>query len=333
MTESGVPITCRAFEREKTMIEIISYSEEYDELIKALDTVTFYSIKYHQDVIKDSVCLAMNGRQLVGVGMLKAGATFLKVDLEDLRYYFIHADFFTDDEVDVESQVMASAMMLEDLKDSFNEIQDRYPGKRLILRLWCSSEKNDYLEFLMSYGFRPMRVTPVLARTLDGEDENVFTAKNSNIIELKNGERLEIREMNPYDETFAREYILTNREAFEVEDSMNELRFVMGGEDSHVFAVMKGERVIAAVTTWLITDERASTENIFCAEDYRNMGITTAMLQYVFGFLKSKGYSVASLTVFGDNQPATQLYFKLGYEVEGTVIECHYERDYRNIGY
>lgn len=315
------------------MIKIRNYSEEYDEQIKALSMVTFFTIKYHQDTIADSVCLAFDGEKLVGTGYLKAGATFLKIDAEDLRYYFIHAEFMADEEADAESQVVASGMLLEELIRRFDAVQDKYPGKRLILRLWCQAQQTDYLEFLMAYGFRLMRVTPILVRTLTDEDADVFTAKASNVISLKNGEKLEIRECDPYDEAFARAYTVTNREAFEVEDSLNELRFVMGGADSHVFAVMKGERVIAAVTTWLITDERAATENIFCAEDYRHMGVTSTLLGYVFGFLKDKGYEEGSLTVFGDNQPAMQLYLKLGYEVEGTLLECHYERDYKNIGY
>lgn len=315
------------------MIKVVKYDEKYDEQIQALNMVTYYSIKYHQDVITASVRLAFAGDSLVGVGMLKAGATFLKVKTEDLRYYFIHAELVNDEDADVAAQVESSDILLEELKDCFNEIQDRYPDKRLILRLWCMSDKTAYQEFLMEHGFRPMRVTPVLVRELTDEDEDIYDEEQSDLIELEDGETLKIREMDPYDDDFMDAYDATNREAFEVEDSRNELRFVMGGADSHVFAAMKDGRVIAAVTLWLITDERAATENIFCAADYRHQGITSALLEYAFGFLKKHGYKVASLTVFGDNRPATQLYFKLGYELEGNMLELHYERDYQNIGY
>lgn len=314
------------------MIKIIDYSDRYDEKLMKLDMMSFLNIKYHRDVILKSVCLAADGDEIIGVGMLKAGATFLKIDEEELRYYFIHADFLADEGADAEAQVIASGMLIEELKKRFDKIQDSHKGKRLILRVWTNAMKKDYLEFLMSYGFRPMRVTPIMARELTDEDMEAYS-EDEPVIRLKGGEKLAIREMDPDDENFAKEYIKTNREAFEVEDSINELRFVMGGEDSHVFAVMKGERVIAALTTWTVSEGRAATENIFCAQDYRQKGVTSALIQYALGFLRSRGYEQASLTVFGDNQPATQLYLKLGYEVEGTLLECHYERDYKNIGF
>lgn len=317
------------------MIGIIDYEEQYDEAIKNIDSVLYFSIKYHQDVIAESVCLVVDGEEVLGAGFLKAGATFLKVEKEDLPYYFIHAEYQASEKLDAERQVLASGMLLEELLYRFDLIQENYSNRRLILRLFCNAEKIAYLEFLMSYGFRPMRISPIMVYNLltgVSEEASGDSVQSDRII-LDNGEILEIREMNPEDEDFAREYTITNREAFLVEDSINELRFTMGGQDAHVYAVMKGKRVIAALTTWCVFEGRSATENIFCAKDYRNMGVTSTLIKYVLGILKNKGYETASLTVFGDNQPATQLYLKLGYEVEGCMLECHYERDYKNIGY
>lgn len=322
-------------------MEIIDYEESFDEAIKAIDPVLFYSIRYHGDVIKESVCLAVEEDELIGAGFLKAGATFLKVEEEQLPYYFIHAEYQADEEADEESQVIASGMLLEELKERFDLIQERYSDKRLILRLFCNAEKTAYLEFLMYYGFRPMRISPIMVRDLSDEsyemtsDMDEAQEKNNPETEilLDNGEVLVIKEMDPEDEEFAREYTITNREAFEVEDSINELRFTMGGQDAHVYAVMKDRRVIAAVTTWCVYEGRSATENIFCAKDYRNMGITSSLIEYVLSILKGRGYKTASLTLFGDNQPACRLYMKLGYEVEGEMLECHYEKNYKNIGF
>lgn len=310
------------------MIHLEKYSDKYEEQLKSIDMIAFNTVNYHADVLAASVRVAVDGERLIGVGYLKAGATFLKADESDLPYYFIHAEYITDDESDPEEQIEASELLLEELKRQFDELCDKYADKRLILRLWCNSTRTAYQEFLMAHGFRVMRVMPILVRELVPEDEDA----DEKII-LSDGEALDIREMDPYDDAFMHAYMVTNREAFEVEDSANELRFVMGGEDSHVFAVMKGERVIASVTLWHITDERAATENIFCAEDYRKKGVTSALLQYVFGFLRKKGYEFASLTVFGDNLPAIGLYFKLGYELEGNMLELHYEKNYKNIGF
>lgn len=309
-------------EKVRNMIKIIDYNGKYDEEIKAIDEITFFTLKYHGDVIRDSICLAIDGRKLLGIGLLKAGATFLKVDELELPYYFIHAEYIADDSADVEKQVEASELLIGELKKRFLDIQKSKPGKRLILRLWCNAAKDAYLEFLIYHGFRPMRISPIMVRSLTAEDA----------IPADEG-KYKVTEMNPYDDGFMKEYLITNGEAFEVADSAAELRFTMGGEDSHVFAVMEGSRVIAAVTTWKITDKRAATENIFCAADHRRKGVTSYLLSRVFAYLYEKGYEEASLTVFGDNQPAQQLYLKLGYELQGVMLECHYEDGYRNIGY
>ena len=307
-----------------TMVKLTEYNEKYDTRLRKLDPVTYYTIKYHSDVITESVCAAIDGNKLIGVGFLKSGATFLKVDKLDLPCYFIHAEHIEDEKADPEKQIIASELILERLKTVFGDIQEKHTGKRLILRLWCDAKRIVYEEFLMMHGFRPMRIIPVLVRELTKEDERYYESSRKTIT-MNDGEELRIEEMNPNDDSFMEAYTVTNREAFEVEDSENELKFVMQGEDSHVFAVMKEKRVIAAVTLWRISGERAATENIFCAADYRRKGVTSQLLKYVFGFLKSRGYEQASLTVFGDNQPAAQLYFKLGYEVESNFLELHYE--------
>lgn len=310
-------------------MKIAEYSEKYDEALKSIDELSFLTVKYHQDVIKSSVCVALKGKKVMGAGFLKAGATFLRIE-DDLPYYFIHAEYFADNTADPVDQIEASEMILEELKDCFNSIQDTYPHKRLILRLWSDSKKTAYLEFLIFHGFRPMRISPVLVRELDDECDS---EELSEIIDTGTCEKLVIKDMDPNDDRFMEEYLITNGEAFEVPDSAQELKFITGGEDSHVFAVMSGNRVIASVTTWKISEKRAATENIFCAADHRRRGITAYLINYVCSFLYKKGYSEASLSVFGDNQPAEQLYLKLGYMLEGCMIECHYERDYKNIGF
>lgn len=311
------------------MLKITDYSEKYDEQLQLLDQVIFFTVKYHADVIKSSICLAVSDDKLIGAGYLKAGSSFLEVDKEELPYYYIHAEFAADIKTEPGIQIEASGMLLDGLKERFDALQREYASKRLILRLWCMADKTAYLEFLISYGFRPMRVTPIMVRQLSDEDLEYAPEKLLD----RDGKELEIEEKDPFDSSFMDEYLLTNKEAFEVADSANELRFVMGGPDSHVYAVMKGKRVIAALTLWSVTDKRAATENIFCAKDYRRRGITSCLINYACKKLREQGYEEASLTVFGDNQPAEQLYLGLGYEVEGCMLECHYEKSYKNIGF
>lgn len=309
-------------------MKTILYNEKYDKAIQNIDMILFFTIKYHNDVLKDTVTLAVDGRKVCGVGYLKAGATFLKVEKENLPYYFIHSEIFTDVSADPALQVGAMSLLLAELKRRFLEIQDKYSDKRLILRMWSPAENLDFLEFLMEHGFRQMRLTPIMVKSLTKKD---IKKDDTDLSFIEEG--LHIREMDPNNDEFLKAYMVTNREAFEVEDSGDEMKFMMGGADSHVWAVMKEDRVIAALSTWQISEKRAATENIFCAEDYRKKGVTSALIKYVFSQLRKSDYREASLTVFGDNQPAMQLYLKLGYVLNGELIECHFEKEYKNIGF
>lgn len=315
------------------MLEIVDYSERFDGDIIRLDELIFLELKYHQDVIKDSVCIALQDGAFAGIGFLIAGATYRVIDERELRYYQISVEYKAVE--GTEWEIEASEAILEDLKLSFEDICNEYPEKRLILRLWSNGANNAYIEFLMMMEFRPMKVTPILEKRLDCNQKQAGALMEQARADIRAiGSALTITEIFPNrDEHMMSEYLRSNGSAFEVEDSSAELCFRMEGPFTKVFAVMEGETVVASVTVWKITEEQAATENIFCIDGYRNRGITTALLQYAFAFLRQEGFSRASLTVFGDNQPAVQLYFKLGYELTGTLLEMHYEPDYLPVQY
>lgn len=311
-----------------SMLEIVDYSDEYDEDIKKLDELMYLEIKYHGDVVEESICLALYDGVFAGIGFLIAGSTFRQIDNRELPYYHLHAEYKAVTDTDYEVQV--SQEILEDLKISFCDIRKRYPDKRLILRLWCGGSEAAYMEFLMYHGFRPMKVTPIMLKSLDGDIGLKINTCDEAAEYLRSiDESLVLREIKPQsDEKLMREYMRTNGGAFGVEDSEDELIFRLYSPDSHIFAVMQGDKVVASVTVWKVTRDRAATENIFCDENFRNRGITTAMLGYTFDYLRKSGFHEASLTVFGDNITAVRLYIGLGYEIMTTLIEMHYETDY-----
>lgn len=307
------------------MLEIIEYDIKYNSDIRKLDELMFLEIQYHADVLKNTICIALYDGEFTGAGFLIAGPTYLQLGKQDLPYYHLHAEYKA--VVGTECEVEASTEMLKHLKLDFCKLQDRYYDKRLILRLWCGGSESAYMEFLMYHEFRAMKVTPILVKSLDMGQMKRELQISEFLYRLD--KKLEICEIKPQeDEKLMRAYMNANGSAFEVEDSENELRFRLASPKSHVFAVMRGNEVIASVTTWEVSKNRAATENIFCIEKYRNRGVTTALLEYVFDYLRENGYHEASLTVFGDNQPAVQLYFKLGYELLATLVEMHYETDY-----
>lgn len=54
--------------------------------------------------------------------------------------------------------------------------------------------------------------------------------------------------------------------------------------------------------------EKSATENIFVLPEWRRKGIAKAVITEALKFLKNKGKSEATLSVFGDNGRAISLY-------------------------
>lgn len=51
--------------------------------------------------------------------------------------------------------------------------------------------------------------------------------------------------------------------------------------------------------------------------DFRGIGIGKAMMDYMIGWAKEKGYEKVTLSVFSTNQRAINLYKKFGFKIEG----------------
>jgi ribosomal protein S18 acetylase RimI-like enzyme len=51
--------------------------------------------------------------------------------------------------------------------------------------------------------------------------------------------------------------------------------------------------------------------------DFRRIGIGKAMMDYMIGWAKEKGYEKITLSVFSTNQRAINLYKKFGFKIEG----------------
>ncbi len=312
------------------MIELTSYDPRFDEELTAFDVQMAAEIRFHGDVMPESVCIALADGQVAGVAYIIRHATFLHLR-KNLEYYYLHGVCKAlpghPEEVEI------SDALLEDLKETYRRTQAEHPGKRIALRMWCGAEKTDYAEYLMAHGFKMSRIMPVMVRKLNGGTENEKPADGQNDLtgtdELRKHFPLpdgyEIREMQLTDD-FTAEYRKVNGAAFSLPDSMEELRFYTAG-GARIFAVTRGESLAAALTTWRVSDTRAATENIFCRPSLKRKGLTSALIVHVLNLLKEEGYEEASLSLFGENQPAFQLYEKLGYEVQGFILEALYEAD------
>lgn len=295
-------------------MEIVKYDSSFDSRMAEINPVLAMSVRYHGDVFRDSVLAAKTEKDIVGFGFLSAGPTFL--DRERCGICHIHVEFTAERGNLLE--VEASAALLEALTEEFHKKEAEYPDKKLVLRTWCRASATRYLEFLMQFAFMIKRSTPVMVRNL--EDLSDLPEEPG----LPRGFR--IRKMQ-FDEPAMKRYIAATQKAYVVPDSAAELWFRLGGGETQVFCVMKGEDIVASVTVWPVTEYRYATENIFCIPEYQRRGIVSALLRYVLYRIREMGGTEASLTVFGDNTPAQLCYLSLGYEVEDIMLEMHYETE------
>lgn len=282
------------------MMKTVPFAKRPDADLHALDPGTEREILYHRDVVPESVMLAVEKRQLYGAGYLLRTPG---------QYYSLvfHTDIRT------EAGITAAEVLLAALTKAFRKL--RRSDRTRKCRLWCREEETAYRAFLESFGFAPAdtmyRMVCPLADTPAGDQE------------LPDG--MEIRAIDLNDPAVMREYLRVNGEAFGIPDSGNEMLFRINHADGEVFAVMKGNELIAAVTVWPVTEVRAATENVFCAESYRRQGITSALLCEVHRNLYAGGYREAELRVYEADTGARLLYEKLGYVTECVETEMQME--------
>lgn len=290
----------------------VPYREEYFEAMAEMNRIMALSVRYHPDVFQKSVIVALLDGVPVGFGFLAAGPTFL--DRKHCKTCHIHVEFTAEKGHPLEVEV--SAGLLEELQAIFREMEQDYPEKKLVLRTWTRATAKSYLEFLMQFGFMIRRSTPLMVRDLSDLSDL------SEDFSLPRGLTIKVLQM---DDAVMERYIEATAKAFLVPDSAGELRFRLAGGTAKVYAVLKGEEIIASVTIWEISESRYATENIFCIPAYQRQGIASTLLRAVLFELAGAGVREASLTVFGDNNPAQLMYLGLGYEVEDILLEMHYE--------
>jgi ribosomal protein S18 acetylase RimI-like enzyme len=310
---------------------IISYDEKYDKQLAELEQLMFYYVKYHPDVIKDSVYLAVENEKLLGVAFLQKRSSFLAIEHENVRYHELIIHYELDYTYSDCNNILVQ--LLDKLKENCDSISMQYPGKRIFMKAWLPEEAHDRIELLMKHGFTIGRGTPILVRKLD--DCGYIDTSVPMPLKVRFDDRtehLEIREL-AFDEKTMAAYEAANANAFIAPDSTGDLWFKLNDPEVKVFAALKEDKIISSVTVWRVGEKRAATENIFCISDFRRKGITGAVINYACSYLKQCGYEEASLTVFQDNIPAFLLYEKLGYRYEKMNFGLQYEKDYVAIPY
>lgn len=281
------------------MIETIPYDSKFDSGIGKLDESHLNEILHHEDIVKESVTLALCDGELIGSGyLLRTPGNYVSLVFKtDLR---------------TAAGIDAAEALLTELMRRFRLLKRNAPG--LVCRLWCGAEESAYQSFLSLFGFAPADTMYKMVCPLTAAGKE--TALPDGYV---------IRTIDLHDPAVMREYMRVNGSAFGIPDSEKEMLFRTGYADGIVSAVMKDTELVAAVTTWPVSGKRAATENIFCADKYRRQGFTSALIRSVQDRLFREGYREAVLYVYDRDRAARKLYQKLGYTLERVETELQAE--------
>lgn len=106
--------------------------------------------------------------------------------------------------------------------------------------------------------------------------------------------------------------------------SENSIASELGNRLSHWIVALDGEKVVGYVGSQTVLGE-TDMMNIAVHPDYRKQGIATELIEALIQVLKERGSHSLMLEVRESNDPAKELYLKMGFELVG--IRKNYYRN------
>ena len=106
--------------------------------------------------------------------------------------------------------------------------------------------------------------------------------------------------------------------------SENSIASELGNRLSHWLVALDGEKVVGYVGSQTVLGE-TDMMNIAVHPDYRKQGIATELIETLIQVLKERGSHSLMLEVRESNDPAKELYSKMGFELVG--IRKNYYRN------
>jgi len=196
-----------------------------------------------------------------------------------------------------------------------NELKKAYPDKKIRLIKYISADDNEETDYFLTKGFVAYDINLVMKRNLTDE-----------ILEIPKVDGISIINWKMATEDEKKKYLEAEAKSNSgVCWSLNQLSWYSYGPEWDTFTAFLDDKVIGSIMTWMITDERSATENMFVIPKWRKKGIAKLVLAEALKFLKSKGKKIATLCVYGDNKPAITLYKSLGYTMLSTNIEYGFD--------
>jgi|GEM_PF-719053 ribosomal protein S18 acetylase RimI-like enzyme len=300
---------------------IRNYSIEDAEKIGDFDKVLELSYRYNGDFKPENIFCAVNEEgAILGVGHLEPHSTWGLITREDMPSDYIYqlwVDIVLNSEHEPSEGVKDGLMKALLLRAS--EIKRTYINKKIRLIKHITADNNGDIDFFLTKGFAAYSSILVMKRDLTEDIPDVSNAEGIKVINWKMATEDEIKQ---YLEADA-------RSNSGVCWSLNLLTWYSFSPEWDTFTAFSGNEVIGSTMTWMITEERSATENIFVVPEWRNKGVARLVITEALKFLRNKGKKMATLAVYGSNKPAIALYKSLGYRMFYTNIELGFDLQYQ----
>ncbi len=296
---------------------IRNYSIDDADKIGNFDKVLELSYRYNGDFKSENIyCAANEEGDILGAGHLEPHDTWALITKEDMPSDYIYKlRLGISVNLELEPPESVRDGLLEALLMRANELKKMHQGKKIRLIKYIASEDNAEIDYFLSKGFAAYSNNLVMKRDLTDEIPNVPNVEGINVINWKMATEEE-----------KKQYLEADAKSNSgVCWSMNQLTWYSFGPEWDTFTAFSENKVIGSTMTWMITDERSATENIFVIPEWRKKGVAKLVITEALKFLKNKGKKIATLCVFGDNKPAIALYKSLGYKMYFTNIEFGFD--------
>ncbi len=204
---------------------------------------------------------------------------------------------------------------MEALLARASEIKKTYPNKTIRLIKHIPADNHEDIDYFLSKGFAAYSNILVMKRDLAEVIPDVPSVEGVQVINWKMATEAEKKQYLKADA----------RSNSGVCWSLNLLTWYTYSPEWEAFTAFSGDQAIGSTMTWLITEERSATENIFVVPEWRKKGIARLVITEALKSLREKGKKIATLAVYGSNKPAIALYKSLGYKMFYTNIEIGFD--------
>lgn len=283
------------------------------EQIEKLDKMLWLQLKWNKTFHSEDAFVAFEGERIVGAAALYYDRTFYYLWRTEGHIPKYHMGISYVVEETREDKLIIKCALFERMKVHLRKWRERYPDKKMSMRICCNHTEIEETEFMLSQGFTIEQVIMVMRFDLTREIPKYEIPK-----EVEIG-------VHNFDGDGMERYMKANELGFDnLQDAEDELRFELMADNAKVFTATVNGEVVSSTTTWSFGEGHSATENVFTIPAYRRKNIGIETVCTALRSLKEDGEKEATLTVFGSNLAAIQMYLKIGYHLQYYLMEMHY---------